>query len=132
MKTRIFEAIAAELPVASREEIAIRFKPLNPDDYKAEFIEVIRRRIHHCEQNCLNNLAEAQVCNDGQTIVWAGGHFAIPVHAALIQALECEPHEWHLPVWQQIIRQMYEDEMQNEILFRVATETLAYYTIDLR
>lgn len=124
MKTRIFESIAVELPVASRKEIETRFKSHIPDDYKFEFAEVIRRRIHHCEENCLHNLAEAQVCNDGQTIVWTGGHFSIPVHAELRKALYCAPHEWNRLVWQQIIRQMYEDEVKNEILFQVATEVL--------
>ena len=122
MKTKIFETIAAALPEVSKEMKA-SLKSRTPDDYKYEFIEVIRRRILHCEENCLYNLDEAQVC-ERQTIVWTGGHFSIPVHAALRRALTCAPHEWDRLVWQQIVRQLYEDEMKDEVLFRIATEAL--------
>lgn len=110
--------------MASRED-RNRLIRSNPEDFETQFCEVIRRRIHHCETACLNNLQDATVCPDMETIVWLGGHFNIAVHEELVKALDQKPKEWSTLIWQQIVRQMYEEQNQDEIMFRIATEMLA-------
>ena len=84
------------------------------------FRKVIEERIDHCVNNLKAHANEAKVASI--VVVWKDGHFSVPVYDSLVEALDQDWRSWSPLVWQQIIRQMIEDDCKDNTMFRIATE----------
>ena len=109
--------LIANLPVAEDNTREAR-----PSLQEAEnfFREVIKSRINHCVNNLKAHANEAKVASIA--VVWPTGHFSVPVYESLLEAQNQDWKDWSPPIWQQIIRQMAEEDCKNNIMFRIATE----------
>ena len=84
------------------------------------FREVIKSRINHCVNNLKAHANEAKVASIA--VVWPTGYFSVPVYESLLEAQNQDWKDWSPLIWQQIIRQMAEEDCKNNIMFRIATE----------
>ena len=109
--------LIANLPVAEDNT-----KEARPSLQEAEnfFREVIKSRINHCVNNLKAHANEAKVASIA--VVWPTGHFSVPVYESLLEAQNQDWKDWSPLIWQQIIRQMTEEDCKNNIMFRIATE----------
>lgn len=109
--------LIANLPVAED-----RIREARPSLQEAEnfFREVIKSRINHCVNNLKAHASEAKA--GFSTIVWSTGYFSVPVYEALLETQNQDWRDWSPLIWQQIIRQMAEEDCKNNIMFRIATE----------
>ena len=109
--------LIANLPVAEDNTREAR-----PSLQEAEnfFREVIKSRINHCVNNLKAHTSEAKAGFD--TVVWPTGHFSVPVYESLLEVQNQDWRDWSPLIWQQIIRQMAEEDCKNNIMFRIATE----------
>lgn len=109
--------LIANLPVAEDNTREAR-----PSLQEAEnfFREVIKSRINHCVNNLKAHANEAKVASIA--VVWPTGHFSVPVYESLLKAQNQDWKDWSPLIWQQIIRQMAEENCKNNIMFRTATE----------
>ena len=109
--------LIANLPIAEDNTREAR-----PSLQEAEnfFREVIKSRINHCVNNLKAHANEAKVASIA--VVWPTGHFSVPVYESLLEAQNQDWKDWSPPIWQQIIRQMAEEDCKNNIMFRIATE----------
>ena len=115
-KNEVMHLIAG-LPVA--EDNIVENKPSFEETEKF-FRKVIEERIDHCVNNLKAHANEAKVASI--VVVWKDGHFSVPVYDSLIEALDQDWRSWSPLVWQQIIRQMIEDDCKDNTMFRIATE----------
>ena len=90
--------------------------------HESEFKQVILNRIVHCNEQLKNN--EIIDKNDTFFFFKNGGHYSIPVIRALVDALMQNIEQWSSLVWQQIVRQLWEENNRNKNLFYIATEML--------
>ena len=109
--------LIANLPVAEDNTREAR-----PSLQEAEnfFREVIKSRINHCVNNLKAHANEAKVASIA--VVWPTGYFSVPVYESLLEAQNQDWKDWSPLIWQQIIRQMAEEDCKNNIMFRIATE----------
>ena len=109
--------LIANLPVAEDNTREAR-----PSLQEAEnfFREVIKSRINHCVNNLKTHANEAKVASIA--VVWPTGYFSVPVYESLLEAQNQDWKDWSPLIWQQIIRQMAEEDCKNNIMFRIATE----------
>ena len=109
--------LIANLPVAEDN-----IREARPSLQEAEnfFREVIKSRINHCVNNLKAHANEAKVTSS--IVVWKDGHFSVPAYMALVEAQNLDWDDWSPFIWQQIIRQMAEEDCKNNIMFRIATE----------
>ena len=109
--------LIANLPVAEDNTREAR-----PSLQEAEnfFREVIKSRINHCVNNLKAHANEAKVASIA--VVWPTGYFSVPVYESLLEAQNQDWKDWSPLIWQQIIRQMMEEDCKNNIMFRIATE----------
>lgn len=116
-KTNEVMHLIAGLPAA--EDNIVENKPSIVEVEKF-FRKVIEARINHCVDNLKAHANEAKVAFT--TVVWPTGHFSIPVYDSLVEAQDQDWRSWSPLVWQQIIRQMIEDDCKDNLMFRIATE----------
>lgn len=116
-KTNEVMHLIANLPAA--EDNIVENKPSFEETEKF-FRKVIEARIDHCVGNLKAHAGEAKVAF--VTVVWKDGHFSVPVYESLLEAQDQDIRDWSALVWQQIIRQMIEDECKDNLMFRIATE----------
>ena len=109
--------LIANLPIAEDNTREAR-----PSLQEAEnfFREVIKSRIQHCVNNLKAHANEAKVASIA--VVWSTGYFSVPVYESLLEAQNQDWKDWSPLIWQQIIRQMAEEDCKNNIMFRIATE----------
>ena len=109
--------LIANLPIAEDNTREAR-----PSLQEAEnfFREVIKSRINHCVNNLKAHANEAKVASIA--VVWPTGYFSVPVYESLLEAQNQDWKDWSPLIWQQIIRQMAEEDCKNNIMFRIATE----------
>lgn len=116
-KTNEVMHLIAGLPAA--EDNIVENKPSFEETEKF-FKKVIEARINHCVSDLKAHVNEAKVAF--ATVVWEGGHFSVPVYWDLEEALNQDWRNWSPLIWQQIIRQMVEDDCKDNLMFRIATE----------
>ena len=109
--------LIANLPVAEDNTREARPSLKEAENF---FREVIKSRINHCVNNLKTHANEAKVAFT--TVVWPTGHFFVPVYESLLEAQNQDWRDWSPLIWQQIIRQMAEEDCKNNIMFRIATE----------
>lgn len=90
--------------------------------YESKFKQIILNRITHCNEQLKNN--EIIDKDDNFFFFKNGEHYSIPVIRALIDALTQNIEQWSPLVWQQIVRQLWEENNRNKVLFYIATERL--------
>lgn len=94
----------------------------NPKLYEDDFRKVISNRIKHCEDQLKNN-KKSIIREDEYYIFFKNGeHYSKPVMKALVEALTQDINDWNALVWQQIVRQLWEDNSRDKELFYIATE----------
>ena len=109
-----------DLPINEGAWIARVF---DKKEVQAKFKAIIESRMTHCFTKLLQNLSSAQVTDFGrQIVIFKGGHFSMPVYEALEEALGQDMEQWSALVWQQILRQMFEDNNRDFLLHQIATE----------
>ena len=92
--------------------------------HEYEFKQVISNRIAHCD-NQLKNNGQFITYEDEWIITFLNGeHYSKPVMKALKDALVQDIEQWTSLVWQQIVRQLWEDNNRDRSLFYIATEML--------
>lgn len=89
---------------------------------ESEFKQVIVNRITHCNEQLKNN--EIVDKDDNFFFFKNGEHYSIPVIRALTDALMQNIEQWNPLIWQQIVRQLWEENNRNKNLFYIATEML--------
>ena len=109
--------LIANLPI---EEDNIREARPSLQEVENFFREVIKSRINHCVNNLKAHANEAKV--NLTTVVWPTGYFSIPVYESLLEAQNQDWRDWSPLIWQQIIRQMAEEDCKNNIMFKIATK----------
>ena len=85
---------------------------------ESEFKQIISNRIAHCNGQLKNNEVIAE--DDNFFFFKNGEHYSKPVMEALVQNIE----HWNALVWQQIVRQLWEEDSRDKNLFYIATESL--------
>ena len=90
--------------------------------YEFEFKQVISNRIAHCNGQLKNNEVIAE--DDNFFFFKNGEHYSKPVMEALKEALVQNIEHWNSLIWQQIVRQLWEDDSRDKNLFYIATESL--------
>lgn len=95
---------------------------LNPHEY--EFKQVISNRITHCDKQLRKNINNIAYRNECFIHFNNGEHYSIPVIRELEDALTQSILQWTSLVWQQIVRQLWEENNRNKNLFYIATEML--------
>ena len=101
-----------------------QFKTINTSSLERNFKTIIQQRINHCEKQYNDKIDENTYRNESIIYFSDGTHFSIPVYKFLKEALNKSMQEWNRMVWQQIVRQMYNNVERNETLFNIATEYL--------
>ena len=109
--------LIANLPI---EEDNIREARPSLQEAENFFREVIKSRINHCVNNLKAHANEAKA--GLTTVVWPTGYFSVPVYESLLKAQNQDWRDWSPLIWQQIIRQMAEEDCKNNIMFKIATE----------
>lgn len=89
---------------------------------ESEFKQIISNRIAHCNEQLKNNEVIAE--DDNFFFFKNGEHYSKPVMKALKDALVQDIEQWTSLVWQQIVRQLWEDNNRDRSLFYIATEIL--------
>lgn len=89
---------------------------------ESEFKQIISNRIAHCNEQLKNNEVIAE--DDNFFFFKNGEHYSKPVMKALKEALVQNIEYWNSLIWQQIIRQLWEENNRNKNLFYIATEML--------
>ena len=117
LRTNEVMSLIAGLPVA--EDNTRENRP-SLEEAESFFRKVIEARINHCVNNLKAHANEAKVAFS--IVVWPTGHFSVPVYDSLVEALDQDWRSWSPLVWQQIIRQMIEDDCKDNTMFRIATE----------
>lgn len=92
--------------------------------HESEFKQVISNRIAHCDKQLRKNINNIDSRNEYIIHFNNGEHYSIPVIRALEDALIQNIRQWSSLVWQQIIRQLWEENNRNKNLFYIATEML--------
>lgn len=92
--------------------------------HESEFKQVISDRIAHCDKQLRKNINNIAYRNECIIHFNNGEHYSIPVIRALEDALTQNIGQWTSLVWQQIVRQLWEDNNRNKNLFYIATEVL--------
>ena len=92
--------------------------------HERDFRKVINNRIVHCDKQLHRNVNN--ISHRDKYIIYFnnGEHFSIPVIEALDDALTQNIEEWSVLIWQQIVRQLWEDNNRDKNLFYIATEML--------
>ena len=87
-----------------------------------EFKRVIDARIAHCDVQLENR----KIIDEDEIFVYFdnGEHYSKPVMKALKEALTQSITQWRPLIWQQIVRQLWEEDSRNRTLFYFATEEL--------
>lgn len=108
-----------ETKVGKKEYTVLRTTPTFVADCK----QAIKNRIAHCEQQ----LAENNIRHEDEFLIifTNGNHYSKPVMRALKEALTIQDfRKWDALVWQQIVRQLWEENNRDKKLFYFATEML--------
>lgn len=114
-----------ELPVAPQFK-----KEANLKEYEQAFKDIILSRIKHCKSELDKHLLNdtAYIYYDNMVVYKDGGHFNRAVFTLLTKAVHRSIEEWNILIWQQIIRQMYTESIENtyesKLLFNIATEQM--------
>lgn len=110
-----------ETKVGKKEYTVFRTTPTFVADCK----QVIKNRIAHCEQQLADNKNNIRYEDEFLIIFTNGDHYSKPVMSALKEALTIQDfRQWNALVWQQIVRQLWEDDSRDKKLFYFATEML--------
>lgn len=91
---------------------------------ESEFRQVISNRITHCNNQLKSNEQFITYEDDWIITFLNGEHYSKPVMKALEDALTQNIEQWTSLVWQQIVRQLWEDNNRDKNLFYIATEIL--------
>lgn len=93
------------LKVKSNEDIQITHREPIHKEYKKALYWLIESRIHHCEEQLVENTLQNNTLIRGEVIHYGdGGHFSIPVYDALVRFVNNEIEKDRLIV-QQALRQ---------------------------
>jgi hypothetical protein len=120
----------------SLEEINYFSTKEDGEHSRQEYLDGIKylvyQRMIHCSSELSKHLKDAKMIHFGQTIVWDGGHFSLPVYQYMcdfVQNYTCTDESYRKyinpMVLQQALRALEYEEMENKhYLFMCLTEEL--------
>lgn len=112
------------LPVREIKDLDVY--PYDMDVLEEDFKKIIIDRINFCSIDLLA-ATNATVNKERDIAIYDGGHFSMEVYRRLEEALNTSCHEWNQLVWQQILRQLYEEAGVRNYNLQHSAETLFRY-----
>lgn len=87
---------------------------------------LLENRINHCKNLLVEKMKVEQVRNEGNFVFFEDGrHFSKITYRNMVHALRHKPEDkWDALIWQQIAKQAYSENRQQQCLFNIIMEEL--------